>query len=110
MIGDNKIGECIDRKFEISAMCIEHGHSYDHNHAILFLAKDLATPATLRFYHNECRRLGAEEAQLRAIDLLIERVERYQKMNPSILKVADVDAVLGRHIFFTPNKAVDVES
>ena len=103
MIGANGIGEPIDRKFIIHALCIEHDHAYDNHHAVLLLAKDRAVPATLRFYLAECERLGAGAAQLRGIVLLIERVERYQEANPSVLKVADVDEDKGAHII-APNQ------
>ena len=103
MIGDNGIGEVIDRKFEIQARCIEHDHVYDDRHAVLMLAKDLALPNTLRFYRSECLRLGAAENQLRGIDLLIERVDRYQAANPTVCKVPDVDDGRGDHIL-APNR------
>lgn len=73
MTGANGIGEVIDRKFQIAATCREHDHDYDGHHAVLFLAKDRAFPATLRFYRQECERIGAAPAQLAGIDLLIER-------------------------------------
>lgn len=92
MIGDNKIGERIDRKFSIMAKCIEHDHVYDHNHAVLFLAKDKALVKTLAFYMEECRNLNATSTQLTGIALLIERVKRYQEANKDIVKVADIDA------------------
>ena len=47
MVGDNGIGEPIDRKFQIEATCQEHDHAYDEHHGVLFLAKDRAVPATL---------------------------------------------------------------
>jgi hypothetical protein len=98
MTGDNGIGESIDRKFRIAALCREHDHAYNEGHAILLLAKDLAVPATLRFYRQECERIGAAPAQLQGIDLLIERVDRYQAANPHVLKVPDVDEDRGAHI------------
>ena len=103
MIGDNGIGEAIDRKFVIRATCMEHDHEYDHHHAVLMLAKDRAVPATLRFYRLECERIGAGAAQLLGIDLLIERVDRYQAANPGVLKVADIDEDKGAHII-APNR------
>lgn len=98
MTGDNGIGEPIDRKFEIRARCFEHDHVYDDAHGMFFVAKDKALPATLRFYRQECERIGALPAQLRGIDLLIERVDRYQAANPGAVKVPDVDEALGAHI------------
>jgi hypothetical protein len=105
MVGANGIGESIDRKFTIDATCREHDHHYDEHHAVLMLAKDKAVPATLRFYFSECVRLGAGHAQLDGIRLLIERVDRYQAANPSVLKVADVDEERGAHIIAPNNPA-----
>src|SRR5437867_2498859 len=103
MLGANGIGEAIDRKFIILAKCVEHDHAYDDHHAVLLLAKDRAVPATLRFYRQECERIGAAPNQLRGIDLLIERVERYQRVNPGVLKVPDVDDERGAPII-APNR------
>ena len=83
--------EPIDRKFTFCATCCEHGHEHSHMDSILFLAKDKAVPATLSFYRDECFRLGAKEEQLQGIDLLIERVLRFQSERPDLVKVADVD-------------------
>lgn len=103
MTGDNGIGEPIDRKFVIEATCQEHTHEYDEHHAVLFLAKDKALPATLQFYRAECERIGAAPAQLDGIDLLLGRVERYQAANPHVVKVPDVDTARGAHII-APNR------
>jgi len=91
MHGHNGIGEPVERKFRISAVSTEHGNLHDENHAVLFLAKDRAFPVALRAYRAECERIGAAPAQLSGIDLLIERVERYQAANPHLVKVPDVD-------------------
>lgn len=88
---DNKIGEQIDRKFIFSASCREHDHTYDENHAMVFTAKDAALVPMLRYYREHCERIGALPRQLIALDLLIERVIRYQAMNPERVKVPDVD-------------------
>ena len=98
MIGHNGIGEAIDRKFKIDATAREHGTDYDENHAVLFLAKDRALFGTLGYYRSECERLGAAPDQLRGIDLLIQRVERYQSVNANLVKTPDVDPVTGAHI------------
>lgn len=103
MIGDNRIGEAIDRKFEITARCREHNHLYDENHGVLFLAKDRALVNTLRAYRAECLMLGAAEAQILGIELLIDRVMRYQAANPEVLKVADVDEAPGAGPITQPN-------
>lgn len=88
---DNGIGEPVERKFAFAAIGLEHGTTHSQDCAVLFLAKDRAFPAVLRFYRNECERIGAGMAQLLGVDLLLERVERYQAANPQLVKVPDVD-------------------
>jgi len=83
--------EPIDRKFTFNATCCEHAHEHSHMDAMVFLAKDKALPATLHFYRDECFRLNAQPEQLQGIDLLIERVLRYQVEYPALVKVADID-------------------
>lgn len=90
-IPTNGIGERVDRKFRILAMSEEHGLLYDENHAVLFLAKDLAFRAILPLYLQKCAELGADERQIVALDLLIERVVRYAEANPRRIKVPDVE-------------------
>lgn len=83
--------EAIDRKFKIRALHTTKGKAYTEHESVLFLAKDKALPATLRFYKEECYRMGAKKEQLIGIQLLIARIERYQQENPEIIKVADID-------------------
>lgn len=81
--------EPLDRKFEIKARSVK-GNFYTSYDAILFLAKDDALIPTLEFYKRECERLGAEQAQIKGLDLLIERVKTWRQRHPSALKIADV--------------------
>lgn len=81
----------IDRKFTITANAIHNGKHYDEHDAVLFLAKDRAFLLTLPDYRRHCEEIGAGPDQLRALDLLIERVTRFQAENPT--KVPDVDPV-----------------
>ena len=79
----------IDRKYQIHAVnpCSRNTHSeYD---SILFLAKDKAVPAMLRAYLKESEKLGANPAHLESIDLLIGRVEQYQREVEA--KIPDTD-------------------
>lgn len=57
---------------------------------VVFLAKDRAFLPTLRFYKEECQRIGAETPQLEAIDALIGRVEAWQRENVTAMKIPDV--------------------
>lgn len=93
----------IDRKFTIEATCLEHRHRHTEHDAVLFLAKDQAFPTTLRFYRQECERLGAAPRQLLGIDLLIDRVERYQAAYPERIKVADIDETATGDAIVAPN-------
>jgi hypothetical protein len=102
-IVDNKIGEPIDRKFLFEAVCREHDHTYDEHHAMVFAAKDAALVPTLRFYREQCERIGALPRQLVGIDLLIQRVIRYQMMNPERVKVPDVDEGQSADHIVAPN-------
>lgn len=90
-VGPNGIGEAIDRKFEFDALCIEHDDPVDNNHAMIFLAKDAALPEALKAYRAKAESLGAGPRQLQAVDLLMERVDRYQATHADRVKVPDVD-------------------
>ena len=56
---------------------------------VVFLAKDNAFPATLRFYRQECERIGADAEQLAAVDRLIARVDAWRENNKTKLKIPD---------------------
>jgi hypothetical protein len=80
----------VDWKFSIKAIALHNGKRYTERESVLFLCKDLAVPAMLRFYRNECLNIGCRKNQLRAIDLLIKRVVDWQARHPELLKVADI--------------------
>lgn len=69
----------IDRKYKIMAVNPCSGNVHTEEDAILFLAKDLAVLPMLETYVEECNLLGCEATHLDSINLLIERVEKYQK-------------------------------
>lgn len=69
----------IDWKYDIKAVNPCSGNTHDEFDSVLFLAKDKAVPAMLKTYRAECVALGANQAHLEAIDLLIIRVDNYQK-------------------------------
>ncbi len=83
--------EAIDRKYFILATSTEHQTPHNEFDSLLFLVKDKALPDTLRFYAVKCQALGADKKQLRGIELLIDRVEKWQRENPGYLKIADID-------------------
>lgn len=82
--------ESIDRKYTFCATSTESGAEHSHLDAMIFLAKDRNLPDTLRYYQNRCQETGASAEQHQGITLLIERVERFQRENPQLIKVADV--------------------
>ena len=57
---------------------------------MVFLAKDNAVPAMLKFYEAECARLGAEPEQLQAVREMRERVMAWRAENPQLCKTPDV--------------------
>lgn len=57
---------------------------------MVFLAKDDAVPATLAFYEEECRRLGAGPDQVAAVRAMRVRVAAWREDNPGLCKVPDV--------------------
>jgi hypothetical protein len=68
----------IDRKFQILAVNPANGHRYTERDALLLCAKDKAVPVALKAYRDECRVIGANPEHIESIDLLIQRVERFQ--------------------------------
>lgn len=78
----------IDRKFKILACSKASGSIYTDENALLLCAKDAAAVPTLETYLAESKKLGADENQLKSVELLIERVKAFQSENGT--KVADV--------------------
>ena len=68
----------IDRKFNIIAVNPVSGNLYTSANALLLCAHDKAVLPTLVEYHKQCRSLGCNVEHLQSIDLLIERVQRFQ--------------------------------
>ncbi len=81
----------IDRKFLIEATSISSGNQYSQDDAVLFLAKDKAFLLTLPTYREKCVEVGAGPDQIKAVDMLIDRVAAFQANNPT--KIPDVDPI-----------------
>ena len=79
----------IDRKYKILAINPVSGGIHTEDDAILFLAKDEAILPMLDAYLEECELLGCEDSHLTSLNLLVERVEAYQRNVTS--KVPDTD-------------------
>lgn len=57
----------------------------------VFLAKDNAFLPTLRFYRDECARQGAKDAQIKAVEEMINRCAKWRDENVDRLKTPDVE-------------------
>ena len=96
----------IDRKFQISAVCHAHGHLHTEAEDVYFKAADLAfNDRVLDTYREEAIKLGANERQIKGIELLKERVARYKKDHPDRIKVPDIDEGREEQIVNRPNES-----
>jgi len=95
--------EVIDRKFHITATHLTKGTTFTSRDGVFFKAGDKGMVKMLMAYRVICEDLGAEENQLRGIDLLIERVIRYQAEYPEKCKVADIDPGMEEEYVCRPN-------
>ena len=84
--------ERLDGKFQGTITKNKNGEVVPPDEFMVFLAKDNAFPATLRFYRDECERKGAGLAQLQAVDEAIARLHQWRQANPHRLKTPDVEA------------------
>ena len=69
----------IDRKYKIMAVNPCSGNVHNEDDSVLFLAKDQALLVALEAYVEECSLLGCEDSHIDSVNLLIERVEEYQR-------------------------------
>ena len=81
----------LDGKFRGTIIKNKNSEEVPDTEWILFLAKDNAFPATLRFYRDECERQGAASAQLAAVDAAIVRLDQWRADNAHRLKTPDVE-------------------
>lgn len=81
----------IDRKFKIHARSVASGNTHSEDDAVLFLAKDTAFLMTLPTYLDNCKKVGAGPDQIKAVELMIDRVKDYRAAHPHLVKVPDVD-------------------
>ena len=79
----------IDRKYKIIAFNPCSGNIHTEEDAILFPAQDLAVLPMLETYVEECNLLGCEDSHLESLNLLIGRIEEYQKKVKA--KIADTN-------------------
>lgn len=82
----------IDRKFQFLAVHPgKVGVTYTDADGFIMLAKDNAVPATLRFYIEECKRLGCDSNQIKAACNMLDRIKAWRIANPDKCRVADVE-------------------
>jgi hypothetical protein len=67
------------------------GQPIPEDEFVVFRPADNALVDTLKFYRAKCAELGADLAQLKAVDSLIERVLLWRQQHPERCKVADVE-------------------
>lgn len=79
----------LDAKFSGVIFKIKNGSIVPDDEYMVFLSKDAAFPATLRFYRDECARLGAEMEQLEAVDRALARLYSWRDANMNRIKVPD---------------------
>lgn len=80
----------LDGKFHGIIAKNKDGSIVPQDQWMVFLAKDNAVPATLRFYFGECQRQGASRDQLAAVADMIDRVDAWREANPNLCKTPDV--------------------
>jgi len=69
----------IDRKFTIRAVNPINKKEYTEENSLLLCAKDLAVPAAIAAYQQECIKLGCSDEHIESVGLLYERVIEYQE-------------------------------
>lgn len=82
----------LDAKFDGVIIKAKDGSIVPPDQYVVFLAKDDAFPATLKFYEQECERLGAKSEQVVAVHAMRGRLQKWRHEHPELCKVPDVDA------------------
>lgn len=83
--------EVLDRKFKFKAISIKSGKRYTQQNAIVFLVKDSLLPNLLDKYIELCSQAQVDERQLRGMQLLKDRVMRWQRENMKKVHPPDVE-------------------
>ena len=80
----------LDRKFKVTAINRATGRVRTDAEVIVFVASDDALPATLAFYHEECRRKGSDEGHLKSVELLEDRLAIWRHEHKGLCHVPDM--------------------
>lgn len=98
------MGEVIDRKFKFKAVSNKSGKVYTERDGVLFLVKDKLLPRLLGKYKELCAQEGADERQILGLDLLIDRVMKWQRKNEKKVHMPDVEPGKEEKRICKPNK------
>jgi hypothetical protein len=96
--------EVIDRKFKFKAVSVKSGKKYTEKNAIVFLVKDAMLPKMLGKYKELCVQNGADARQILGLDLLIDRVMKWQRTNEKKVHMPDVEQGKEEKRVCKPNK------
>lgn len=88
----------IDRKYKILAINPVSGNIHTEDDAVLFTARDVYLVNVLDYYHDMCKRGGADKNHLESISLLIQRVADHQQEHGSHLPDTDLPGEIRRCI------------
>ncbi len=92
----------IDRKFKILAVNPCKGTIYTDENAVLFCAKDKAfLEGALPAYRDKCLELGCGAEHIASVELLIERVKKFQESESKIPDTetdCEIDRCIGGNV------------
>lgn len=96
--------EAIDRKFSFTAVSVKSGKTYTQKDAIVFLAKDELLPDLLDKYWELCVQRQVDPRQIEGVQLLKDRVLKFQRVNIKKVKLPDVEKGKEEKKICKPNK------
>lgn len=79
----------LDAKFYGEIRKVKDDSLVPDDEYVVFLAKDNAFAAILPLYLDKCTEMGCDDEQLIAVDLMIERLNKWRAAHPDRLKRPD---------------------